>query len=157
MNHPQQLSTFRIADRWFGIDVGRVQEALRFAPLTRVPLAPAVVAGLINLRGQIVMALDLRQRLALPPRAPGARPMNLILRSADGPTSLMVDEIDEVIAVDPACIEPVPLTLMGPGRELLICVLKAPGGLVLVLDPELAVRVDAADEGDRVHERRSVS
>jgi purine-binding chemotaxis protein CheW len=155
VSHPQQLSTFRIADRLFGIDVGHVQEALKFAPLTRVPLAPPGVGGLLNLRGHIVTALDLRQRLALPPRAPGARPMNLILRAEDGPLSLMVDEIDEVISVDPAWIEPVPATLTGPGSDLLICVLKAPGGLVLVLDAERAVRLGALAEGETAHDRRS--
>jgi purine-binding chemotaxis protein CheW len=137
----RQLSTFRIADHMFGVDVVRVQEALRFQPLTRVPLAPEQVGGLINLRGQIVTAVDLRRRLALPPRPPGARPMNLILRAGEGLTSLLVDEIDEVIAVDPACLEPVPDTLVGPGRELLSCVLQRPGRLVLVLDADRAVDV----------------
>jgi purine-binding chemotaxis protein CheW len=136
-----QLSTFRIADRMFGLDVARVQEALRFQPLTRVPLAPDLVGGLINLRGQIVTAVDLRRRLGFAPRPAGARPMNLIVRGTEGPTSLLVDEIDEVISVDPASVEPVPDTLSGPARELLTCVVQRQGRLVLVLDADRAVHL----------------
>ena len=63
-----QLSTFFVADLFFGVDVLRVQEVLRFQQMTHVPQAPDVIEGLINLRGQIVTAIDLRRRLRLPPR-----------------------------------------------------------------------------------------
>ena len=63
-----QLATFVVAGFLFGIDVLRVQEVLRFQKMTRVPLAPAVIVGLINLRGQIVPAIDMRYRLCLEPR-----------------------------------------------------------------------------------------
>jgi purine-binding chemotaxis protein CheW len=62
-----QYATFVVADLFFGIDVLRVQEVLRYQEMTRIPLAPTVAAGLINLRGQIVAALDMRRRLGLPP------------------------------------------------------------------------------------------
>ena len=64
-----QFSTFYVADLFFGVDVLRVQEVLRFQQMTHVPKAPDVIEGLINLRGQIVTAIDLRRRLKLPPRA----------------------------------------------------------------------------------------
>ncbi len=64
-----QFSTFFVADLFFGVDVLRVQEVLRFQQMTRVPQAPEVIEGLINLRGQIVTAIDMRRRLRLPPRA----------------------------------------------------------------------------------------
>ena len=58
-----QYSTFFVADLFFGVDVLHVQEVLRFQQMTHVPQAPEVVEGLINLRGQIVTAIDMRRRL----------------------------------------------------------------------------------------------
>jgi purine-binding chemotaxis protein CheW len=62
----QQFCTFYLDDHFFGIEVENVQEVLRHQAMTRVPLAPVLIGGLINLRGQIVTAIDLRQRLGLP-------------------------------------------------------------------------------------------
>jgi purine-binding chemotaxis protein CheW len=74
-----QLCTFLVDGFTFGVEVEKVQEVLRYQELTRVPLAPAVVDGLINLRGQIVTAVNLRTRLGLRARPAGSLPMNLIL------------------------------------------------------------------------------
>ena len=72
----QQLCTFAVDRYTFGVEVQKVQEVLRFQQMTRVPLAPWVVRGLINLRGKIVTAIDLRRRLGLPDAAPaGVTPM----------------------------------------------------------------------------------
>ena len=76
-----QFSTFFVADLFFGVDVLRVQEVLRFQQMTRVPQAPDVIEGLINLRGQIVTAIDMRRRLRLPPRAGDQTPMNMVVRT----------------------------------------------------------------------------
>src|SRR6266849_6579396 len=88
-----QYCTFTVAGRFFGIDVLNVQEVLRFQEVTPVPLAPGVIEGLINLRGQIVTAIDMRRRLGLPPREPGVLPMNIVVRTQDNSASLQVDEI----------------------------------------------------------------
>src|SRR5579863_1463675 len=80
----RQFSTFFVADLFFGVDVLRVQEVLRFQEMTRVPQAPGVIEGLINLRGQIVTAIDMRRRLGLAPRAEGQTPMNMLVRTEDG-------------------------------------------------------------------------
>src|ERR1035438_10813755 len=58
-----QFSTFYVGDLFFGVDVLHVQEVLCFQPMTSVPQAPEVIEGLINLRGQIVTAIDMRRRL----------------------------------------------------------------------------------------------
>ena len=71
MNENTQFCTFRVADLLYGVSVRRVQEVLRFQEMTPVPLAPGAVQGLINLRGQIVTAVDMRQILQLPDRADG--------------------------------------------------------------------------------------
>ncbi len=65
----KQFSTFYLQNLMFGVESQNIQEVLRTVELTEVPLAPKAIAGLMNLRGQIVAALDLRQRLELDDRA----------------------------------------------------------------------------------------
>ena len=134
-----QFSTFFVADLFFGVDVLRVQEVLRFQQMTRVPLAPEVIEGLINLRGQIVTAIDMRRRLGLPPRSSGQSPMNMVVRTEDGAVSLLVDEIGDVLDVDPATYEQSPENLDPAARELIRGIYKLKDRLLLVLDAERTV------------------
>lgn len=134
-----QFSTFFVADLFFGVDVLRVQEVLRFQQMTRVPQAPEVVEGLINLRGQIVTAIDMRRRLGLPPRADDQTPMNMVVRTDGGAVSLLVDEIGDVVDVDTATYEQPPENLDPVARELIRGVYKLKDRLLLVLDAERTV------------------
>ncbi len=136
-----QYCTFTIDDMTFGVEVARVQEAIRFQEMTAVPLSRAEVRGLINLRGQIVTALELRRRLGLPDAPEGSTPMNVVVRTPDGAVSLLVDRIGDVVDVDADSFEAVPDTVVGIGRELLLGAHKLPGGLLLVLDTDAAVAV----------------
>lgn len=148
----RQFCTFYVEGLCFGIGVREVQEVIRYQEMTRVPLAASVVRGLINLRGQIVTAIDLRRRLGLPDRLsgdvsnPGADaadslPMNLVVRTDDGVVSLLVDEIGEVVEVDEDSFERPPPTLSGVARELVRGVYKREGSLLLVLDTARAISV----------------
>lgn len=139
MSVTQQYCTFLVADRFFGVDVTRVQEVIRYQEMTRVPLASPVISGLINLRGQIVTALDMRARLGLPPRPSDRLPMNVVVRTDDGAVSLLVDEIGDVVEVDDASRERVPETLASGARELIAGVCKLKDRLMLVLDTERAI------------------
>jgi purine-binding chemotaxis protein CheW len=134
-----QFATFTVDGVLFGVEVGGVQEVLRYHEMTRVPLAPSIVSGLINLRGQIVTAIDLRLRLGLRARPPGALPMNVILRGDDGAVSLLVDDIGDVLTVSPELAEPLPETLQHLGRELIKGVFKLNGRLLLILDASSAI------------------
>ena len=87
----RQFCTFHLDDHLFGVDVLDVQEVIRYQAMTYVPLAPAVVEGLVNLRGQIVTAVDLRRRLELPARPGDRRPMNVVVRTAGCPVSFLFD------------------------------------------------------------------
>ena len=129
-----QLCTFLLDRRWFAVPVDDVQEVLRFHDMTRVPLAPKAVVGLINLRGLIVPAIDLRTRLELPPRAEGCRPMNVVVRTNDGPKALLVDEIGEVLDLANYAFEPPPHTVRGPARDLICGTYKQPNALIHLLD-----------------------
>jgi purine-binding chemotaxis protein CheW len=133
-----QFSTFLVDDLFFGVDVLRVQELLRFQQMTRVPRAPEVIEGLINLRGQIVTAIDMRRRLQLPPRAGSQMPMNMVVRTDDGAVSLLVDEIGDVLDVDEATYERPPENLDPAARDLIRGVYKLKDRLLLVLDAERA-------------------
>ena len=77
----RQYCTFFVEDHYFGLDVLRVQEIIRYQEMTRVPLAPPVVRGLINLRGQIVTAIDLRRRLELKDRPADQQPVNVVVHA----------------------------------------------------------------------------
>jgi purine-binding chemotaxis protein CheW len=134
-----QFSTFFVADLFFGVDVLNVQEVLRFQPMTPVPQAPEVIEGLINLRGQIVTAIDMRRRLRLPPRAEDRSPMNMVVRTADGAVSLLVDEIGDVLDMDAATYERTPENLDPSAREMIRGVYKLKDRLLLVLDVERTV------------------
>jgi purine-binding chemotaxis protein CheW len=135
----QQFCTFFLNDLFFGVEVEKVQEVIRFQETTRVPLAPKVVGGLINLRGQIVTALDLRRRLELPERPDKQVPMNVVIRTDEGALSLLVDEIGDVVEVEQNDFEPVPDTLAGTARELIRGAFKLKNRLLLLLDTEKAV------------------
>ncbi len=145
----KQLCTFVVDGLSLGIDVTRVQEVIRYQEMTPVPLAPGVVGGLINLRGQIVTALDLRQRLGARPRPDGALPMNVVIRHDDGAVSLLVDEIGDVVDVDDASFEPPPETLGVRSKELVQGVYKLDGQLLLLLNTERVTQVSSQkdDEG----------
>jgi purine-binding chemotaxis protein CheW len=137
----RQYSTFYVSDLFFGIDVLNVQEVLRYQQMTRVPLAPDVIEGLINLRGQIVTAVDLRKRLNVRPRDNGSAPMNIVVRSEEGAVSLLVDEISDVLEVNPASYEPPPQNLPEEQRELIEGLYKLDGRLLLILNTERVLQI----------------
>ncbi|MEZ5419442.1 MAG: chemotaxis protein CheW [Vicinamibacterales bacterium] len=149
--HTRQFATFLLDEYYFGVEVLRVQEVIRYQDMTHVPLAPNVVQGLINLRGQIVTAIDLRRRLELPDRADGIQPMNVVVRTSDGVVSLLVDEIGDVLETQQADFEPAPETINGAARELVTGVYKLKDRLLLALDVERATSLDS----EHVAERRN--
>ena len=134
MTAAARYCTFALDGLLFGVEVERVQEVIRAQAMTPVPLSSRVVRGLINLRGQIVTALDLRLRLELPGPDAGCEPLNVVIRSSDGPVSLLVDAIGDVVEGAGRELEPPPPTLRGAARELIRGALPLPGRLLLVLD-----------------------
>ncbi len=139
MPPPNNCITFFVDGMLFGMPATQVMELTRFHELTRVPLAPPTVAGLMNLRGQVVTAVDMRRRLELRPRPADQQPMNVVLRREDVLVSLLVDQVGEVIELDDANFEPPPDTLRGVARDLVRGVHKLPGKLLLLLDPNKVI------------------
>lgn len=134
----QQFCTFFLGNQLFGIAVEQVQEVIQHQDMTRVPLVPDVIRGLINLRGQIVMAVDLRRRLRIRERPSGAPLVNVVVRTKEGPVSLLVDSIGDVVEVDKKTVEAPPPTLDADIRILISGIHKLDQGLMHVLDTEKA-------------------
>jgi purine-binding chemotaxis protein CheW len=138
MAQTQQFCTFYLDKLMFGVELEKVQEVIRYLEITEIPLAPRVVSGLMNLRGQIVTGLDLRRRLDLADRPEEMHPMNVVIRSADGAVSLLVDEIGDVVEVSEDSFERPPETLQGKVREIILGVHKLEKQLMHVLNTEKA-------------------
>lgn len=135
----KQLCTFVVDDCAFAVDVMHVQEVLRYQEMTRVPLANPVVAGLINLRGQIVTAIDLRRRLASAPLEGDCLPMNVVVRLEGNVVSLLVDEIGDVLNVNDDQFEQSPPTLSGETRRFVDGVCKLKNTILLLLNLEKVI------------------
>jgi purine-binding chemotaxis protein CheW len=141
MDEKRHFCSFFVEDFLFGIAVQRVQEVASSVEMTPVPLAPPKVCGLINLRGQIVTAIDLRSCLELGERPIGQTPINVILHTEDGYASLLVDRVGEIVEVDENDFELPPETLRGPVRELIQGAYKLDNKLMHVLDLDRALHV----------------
>jgi purine-binding chemotaxis protein CheW len=144
LGQTEQLSTFWVADLYFGVAVAEVQEVLRHQPMTPVPQAHEAVHGLINLRGQIVTAVDLRVRLGLPPRPSDRLPMNVIVRTGGEVVSLLVDDIGDVIDTGEhsgVVPEPAPSTMPASILGVVQGVRPLPTAILLVLDVDRALEL----------------
>lgn len=138
-NKTQQYCTFHVNTLYLGIDVQQVQEVIRYQEMTRVPLAPNAISGLINLRGQMVTAIDLRCRLGMPPRGKDELPMNVVVRDGENAVSFLVDRIGDVVEVDDELFEAPPSTVRANLRGLIRGAYKLSDRLLLVLDTERAL------------------
>jgi purine-binding chemotaxis protein CheW len=141
-----QLCTFRVGPYLYGVDVLDVQEAISYQAMAPVPLAPPELRGLINLRGQIVTAIDLRRRLGFDD-ADGAEPMNVVVRTGSTAVSFLVDSIGDVVEVDDSQREPVPDTVGRHARGLITAVYKFEHELLHVLDAQRTASVSVLETG----------
>jgi purine-binding chemotaxis protein CheW len=149
----QQYSSFLVDEFLFGVEVEKVQEVMSGAAITPVPLARPAVRGLINLRGQIVTAIDLRRCLGLAGRLSDKSLVNLIVYTIDGCASLLVDQVGDVLGVDENDFESIPVTLRGSARELIRGAYKLDGRLLLVLDTEKVIdttKGSSSEDGSKI-------
>jgi len=152
MPQSEQFCTFFLDGHLFGVPVQQVQEVIRYQEMTRVPMVREVIRGLINLRGQIVTAIDLRRRLDMTERPADQLPMNVVVRTDDGAFSLLVDEIGDVVEVEETTFEPLPETLRGPVRSMIVGVHKLNDRLLHTLDIEKACQMsDVAETAAATH------
>ncbi|MHC4895008.1 MAG: chemotaxis protein CheW [Planctomycetota bacterium] len=137
----RQFCTFTLGDLLLGIEVERVQEVIREQALSHVPKAPDTVKGLMNLRGQIVTAIDLRRRFGLEAGEEGSRAMHVVVFHPDGAVSLLVDSIGDVVELPHDEVAPPPPNISGRARELVRGVVPLESELLLVLDTTAACSI----------------
>ncbi len=142
--------TFHVGDLFLGIEVGRIQEVLRDSVISAVPKAPSAIRGLINLRGQIVTAVDLRTRFGLPDRGSQDSSTILVFDGADELLGLVVDRAGDVVEVEDDHFEEPPDTLKSDSRRLIRGAYKLEDRLLLVLDADHAFDLEGAQEEDYV-------
>ena len=144
MSDRQLYCTLRAGGLYLGINVEKIQEVLRDTSITPVPLAHSAIRGLINLRGQIVTAIDLRQRLGLEPADPARGISTMVLGTDDEPLALVVDSVGDVVHVDEDSFEPPPDTLKGEARRMILGAHKLKRELLLVLNLRAALDLGPA-------------
>jgi purine-binding chemotaxis protein CheW len=142
----QRYSTFYLNDICFGVPIENVQEFLEHQIVTRVPLAPPVLPGIINLRGQILTTIDLRVRLGLTSLDKQEDPMMMVVKTKEGPMNLLVEKIGGVVDVDSGLFEQPTETLKPGVRAVTTHVCKLEEQLLLVLDTEKLVQISGQSE-----------
>jgi purine-binding chemotaxis protein CheW len=130
----EEFVSFFVAGQLLGLSVRSVQEVLPYQPMTRVPLATAAVAGLLNLRGQIVTVIDLRKRLGLPDRENPREAMHVIVQEQGEFYSLLVDSVGDVMSVARSRYESSPPTLDAVWRACCKGVYRLHRGLLVIVD-----------------------
>lgn len=138
----QAYLTMTLDGQLCGVPVLRVRDVLAKQTIARIPLAPSEVAGNLNLRGRIVTAIDLRQRLRLPPRPSGKRPVCVVTEHGPELYALIVDQVLEVVTLEAASLEPNPPTLSPVWAAHSRGIHRVAERLMAVLDVDMLLRLD---------------
>lgn len=131
---PLRLVRFRVGQERFAVDILRVQEINRMMALTQMPQSPPSVCGVINLRGRIVPVLDLRTRMGMEATEPGESSRIIVVDVRGSTLGFIVDEVHEVLQIDPAVVDPTPSLATGPDSSFILGVAKLPDSLLILLD-----------------------
>jgi len=130
----REYLTIMMGEQSFGVPALLVHDVLGPQRITRVPLAPAEVAGSLNLRGRVVTAIDLRLCLRLPKRPAELAGMSIVVEHDDELYSLIVDQVGEVLTLPDTAFERSPATLDARWRELSLGVHRLETQLLVLLD-----------------------
>ncbi|WP_300528260.1 chemotaxis protein CheW [Maricaulis sp.] len=136
----------RIGDQLFGAPVNAIREVFTPQSVTSVPRSPSEVAGLLNLRGRIVTAIDARTRLGLPPRSADETGMALGVERGSEIFGLIVDSVGEVLRRPRAELEPVPAHVDASWRSMVTGVHRLEKELLAVLDVSAVIGSAAGHE-----------
>jgi purine-binding chemotaxis protein CheW len=126
--------TVTLGGQLFGLPISRVQDVFMPERLTRVPLAPPEVAGVLNLRGRIVTAIDMRGRLGLPERDGKRPPMAIGIECKGESYGLVIDTVGEVVKLDEGAREPNPVNLDAALARISAGVHRLERQLLVILD-----------------------
>lgn len=135
----QVLSVF-LNTHIFGLPTATIRDVLRALPITHVPMAPLHIAGISNLRGRVVTAVDLRKRMNIGALDDAPGMMSVVVESRGELYSLLVDRVGDVLTLDSHDLDPLPLTLRDEWRGLCQGVNKRDEGLMVILDLEQIIQ-----------------
>ena len=148
-----QVVRFMVGKESFGVDIGRVQEIVTVPEITRVPDTPDFLEGIINLRGKIVSVIDLRKRLKVNGAEKNKKNRILVTEIKGRVVGLIVDEVSEVLRLNPDNIEPPPEMVNSAGSEYITGVGKLEDKIILLLD---LAKVLSANEIENIVHREEV-
>ncbi|MBX3521376.1 MAG: chemotaxis protein CheW [Xanthobacteraceae bacterium] len=129
-----EFVTAWIADQLFGIPITRVHDVFEAERVTRVPLAPSEISGVLNLRGRVVTALDMRKRLGLPPREAAEKRMAIGIDHDGEAYGLLVDSMGEVLKLSSAALDAAPINLQKNWAAICSGIYRLEDRLMVVLD-----------------------
>jgi len=133
------MVTFYMGDFLFGIPASKVMEINKEIDITPVPLSDEHILGIMNLRGQIVTVMNLAKKLKIDLKI--TPKLNLIIKDeGEAPVSLVIEEIGEILEIEPSKLERVPDKLEGLSKEYIKNVYQLPDKLLLILDIEKIVK-----------------
>lgn len=130
----QDFVTVMLDGQILGIPVLAVHDVLNAQQITKIPQSQDWVAGVLNLRGKIVTAIDLRRRLGLPPREDGSKSMSVVVEHNEEPYSLQIDRVGEVLSLEDQLFEKNPVTLDPRWREVSNGIYRLKDQLLPILD-----------------------
>lgn len=130
----QDFVTVSLDGQLVGIPVLAVHDVLNAQQITKIPRSPDWVAGVLNLRGRIVTAIDLRRRLGLPPLEEGKSSMSVVVEHNEEPYSLQIDKVGEVLSLEDQLFEKNPVTLDPRWREVSDGIYRLKDQLLPILD-----------------------
>ncbi|GAB4238044.1 MAG: chemotaxis protein CheW [Methyloligellaceae bacterium] len=130
----EEYITVFIADQLFGLPILEVQDVFMPEAITAVPLSTKDIAGVLNLRGRIVTAIDMRKRLGLPPRENGTQQMAVGIGYKGESYGLIIDQVGEVLRLSPETFEPNPANLDPRWTSISAGVHRLEGRLMVVFD-----------------------
>lgn len=142
-NKDIQFLTFTICGEYFGVPVSHVKDIFKENRITPVPLAPADIVGAINLRGRIVVAIDMRKRFNLPDFAEGAKKIHVAIEHKEEVCSLLVDAVEDVITLPQDGLDSLPTTMEEKWSKISDGVYRLQNRLMIVLN--IANTVNAHD------------
>ncbi len=129
-----QLVSFRLAQEEYGIEITKVQEIILMGEITRVPLTPPYIKGLINLRSTVIPIVDLRLRFNLMQEAHTDETRIMVVNVRQKTIGIIVDAVSEVLRIGKEQISPPPPTVAGLGRDYLTGLVKLENRLLILLD-----------------------
>ena len=151
----EQLVVFRLANEFYGVDIGAVNTIIRMQEITGIPQTPSFVEGVINLRGSIIPVIDLRKRFGLPVEETTKASRIVVVESAGQMIGMVVDAVAETLRLPADAIEPPSPVIASVDAEYLRGVGKQDNRLVILLDLERVLTTRELDSMGKMEKAKA--